>query len=80
MPSFLTTVTLFVTAVVASTGLYGQAVNRIAGDIRPAELVALPNHHPQWAKRENNTGVVPPALPLEQLTLVLSRSPQQEAA
>lgn len=80
MPSFLTTVTFFVTTVVASSGLYGQSVNRISGDINPAEMVALPNHHPQWAKQENSTGVLPAALPLEQLTLVLSRSPQQEEA
>ncbi len=80
MPSFLATVTLFVTAVVASTGLYGQTVNRISGDIDSADVVALPNHHPQWAKKENSTGVLPAALPLERLTLVLSRSPQQEEA
>lgn len=80
MPSFLTTATFFVTTVVASTGLYGQTVNRISGDSNAAEMVALPNQHPQWAKQENSTGVLPAALPLEQLTLVLSRSPQQEEA
>jgi subtilase family serine protease len=80
MPSFLTSVLLVVTAAVTSSGLYGQAVNRIAGDINPAEMVALPNHHPQWARQENSTGVLPAAIPLEQLTLILARSPQQEEA
>jgi trimeric autotransporter adhesin len=73
MPSFLTSVILFVTTVVASAGLYRQGVT-------PGGSVALPNHHPQWAKQENRTGVLPATLPLEQLTLVLSRSPQQEEA
>ncbi len=64
----------------ANPELYGQAIDRITSVINPAQLVALPNHHPQWAKKENSTGLVPPDLPLEQLTLVLSRSPHQEEA
>jgi subtilase family serine protease len=42
--------------------------------------MVLPNHHPQWANASNSTGLVPQNLPLERITLVLSRSPEQEQA
>ncbi len=58
--------------------LYGQASDRITEDVNAAELVALPNHHPQWATKENAAGPLPSGLTLEQLTLVLSRSTEQE--
>ena len=64
----------------ANPDLHGQTIDRITSVTTPGPLVALPDHHPQWANKENSTGLVPPGLPLEQLTLVLSRSPQQEAA
>jgi Pro-kumamolisin, activation domain len=71
---------LFATAVFASPKLYGQVVDRITEGINPAKLVTVTNHHPQWANKENDTGLMAADLPLEQLTLVLSRSPQQEEA
>jgi hypothetical protein len=64
----------------ANPDLHGQTIDRITSVTSPGPLVALPDHHPQWANKQNSTGLVPPGLPLEQLTLVLSRSPQQEAA
>src|ERR1700722_13630196 len=60
------------------SALYGQASDRISTHVNAAELVTLPNHHPQWAIKENAAGVLPSGMPLEQLTLVLSRSPEQE--
>ncbi len=41
---------------------------------------ALPNHHPLWANPANSIGLAPANLSLNELTLVLSRSPQQEEA
>jgi Pro-kumamolisin, activation domain len=75
--------TLFVVVSIAfsvfgSSALYGQARDRITGNVNAAELVTLPNHHPQWANKENAAGLLPSGLTLEQLTLVLSRSPEQE--
>jgi Pro-kumamolisin, activation domain len=76
------TVLIAILMAAAPTG-WAQAVhqiNRIIDPVNPAQVVALANHHPQWASRANNTGPVPPNQPMEQLTLVLARSPQQEAA
>ena len=75
--------TLFVVVSIAfaisgSSALYGQASDRISGNVNAAELVTLPNHHPQWANKENAAGPLPSGMPLEGLTLVLSRSPEQE--
>jgi subtilase family serine protease len=65
-------------AIFGGSALYGQASDRITENVTAAELVALPNHHPQWAIKENAAGLLPSEMPLEQLTLVLSRSPEQE--
>jgi subtilase family serine protease len=43
-------------------------------------MTVLPEHHPLWASAENNMGLAAPDSSLENLTLVLSRSPEQEAA
>ena len=52
--------------------------NTLGAD-HPQGLV-LANHHPQWANPANDAGLLPPEQPLEYLTLVLARSPQQQAA
>ena len=65
-------------AISGDGALYGQAINRITGDVNAAELVTLPNHHPQWANKENAAGLLPSGTSLQGLTLVLSRSPEQE--
>jgi subtilase family serine protease len=65
-------------AIYGSGALYGQAIDRISEDVNPAAWVVLANHHPQWANKENAAGLLPSGLTLEQLTLVLSRSPEQE--
>ena len=75
--------TLFVVVAIAfaisgGNALYGQASDRIVEDVNAAELAALPNHHPLWANKENAAGLLPSGMSLEGLTLVLSRSPQQE--
>jgi hypothetical protein len=71
---------LIVLAISGGNVLYGQAIDRITEDVNPAELVALPNHHPQWANKENAADLLPSDRTIGPLTLVLSRSPQQEAS
>ena len=78
--AFLLTSVLLVVAAFATPQLTAQAVNRITQAVDVSRLQALPNHHPLWASTANNTGVAPADLPLNQLTLVLARSPQQEQA
>ena len=46
----------------------------------PRRRERLPNHHPQWANPANDLGAVPPQQLLDHLTMVLSRSVQQETA
>jgi subtilase family serine protease len=62
------------------TRAHAQAVRVITGDVDTRQVQALPNHHPLWAGPANDTGAVPADLALSSLTLVLTRSPQQEAA
>ncbi len=69
---------LFLFALYSSNQLQGQSIDRITTYVNPAKVVALPNHHPQWANPDNLMGPLSADLPLEHLTLVLSRSPQQE--
>jgi hypothetical protein len=66
-------------ALLAKSALYGQMINQVTGDVNSGKLVPLANHHPQWAIQSNRTGLLSADLPLN-LTLVLSRSPQQEQA
>lgn len=56
------------------------ATNRITQTVDTSQLQPLPNHHPLWANSANSIGVVPTDLALNQFTLVLSRSPQQQQA
>lgn len=56
-----------------------QPVHQITAPVDLAQVRALPNHHPLWANAANDAGLTPADLPLENLTLVLARSPQQEA-
>jgi subtilase family serine protease len=71
---------LFTLRLLAGGELYGQTTDRITGDVDSGKLVALSNHHPQWAKPNNSAGLIPPHQLLDHLTLVLSRSPEQELA
>jgi subtilase family serine protease len=70
---------LAVLALAAGT-VRAQVADRITSPIDPAHTQMLAHHHPQWAAPANDAGAVPANLPIENLTLVLARSPQQEAA
>jgi pseudomonalisin len=59
-----------------------RAQSVLAQSIPPEVNAGQPitSHHPQWANAKNDAGILPSATPLDQLTIVLARSPQQEAA
>jgi len=73
-------VLLIAAAAVAGPALSAQIPDRILQAVDSSRSQALPNHHPLWANEANSGGLAPASLSLNQLTLVLSRSPQQEAA
>ena len=60
--------------------LLAQAAPRITERVDTAQFRVLPDHLPAWANASNHVGVVPAAEMLEHLTIVLQRSPEQEAA
>ncbi|MDR3726929.1 MAG: protease pro-enzyme activation domain-containing protein [Terracidiphilus sp.] len=64
----------------ASLAHAAQPANQITASVDLTQVRALPNHHPLWANAANDAGLTPADLPLENMTLVLARSPQQEAA
>ena len=68
---------LAVAAALAGPVLGAQTANRINAKIDPAQLRALSNHHPLWANTQNSIGLASSDMAL---TMVLSRTPQQEAA
>jgi Pro-kumamolisin, activation domain len=67
---------VFLTAGVLSA----QVADRVTQLVDPVASQPLANHHPLWAVAANDAGAVPADLKLNQLTLVLARSPQQEQA
>jgi hypothetical protein len=71
---------LFVSAMLAltvygSARLHGQTIDTITANVNPMQLVALPNHHPQWANKANSPVSLPADQVLDHLTFVLSRAP-----
>lgn len=65
---------------VAVPGRCAQSPPRITKVVDPAHVEVLAAHHPLWANAANDAGPAPADLELNQLTLVLARSPQQEQA
>ena len=43
-------------------------------------LRTMANHHPQWANAQNDAGALPASQTVDNLTIVLARTPEQEAA
>jgi subtilase family serine protease len=60
--------------------LRAQSTNRITKVVDSSRLVALPNHHPLWANEANDAGALPVGQSLDQFTMVLARSAEQEQA
>ena len=74
-------ISAFIVMISLSAGqVCAQAADRIARtpDLGPLEKLA--NHHPAWAVPANDTGIVPADRQLDNLILVLARSPEQEQA
>lgn len=73
---------LVLSALLAAASLVqaAQPANRITASVDLSQVRALPNHHPLWANAANDAGLAPADLALENMTLVLSRSDEQEAA
>jgi subtilase family serine protease len=77
---FLSAVCLLLSITCISAVSHAQTANLVRTPVNPANRVALTGHHPTWANPQNDVGAVPAGLPMESLTLVLARSPQQEQA
>jgi subtilase family serine protease len=71
---------LLATTLLAGTVLPAQSTNRVAEPVDTTRVVPLPNHIPAWAHASNVGDLVAPVLMLNQVTIVLSRAQDQEAA
>jgi pseudomonalisin len=60
--------------------LLGATPDRIKGPVDAAQMMPLPDHHPLWAVPANDAGPVSMDMRLNQLTLVLARSAERQAA
>lgn len=74
---YLATILLLVTVARSCPAVHAQVPDRIDGRNDAAQVQVLPDHHPQWAIPENSRGLASSEMVL---TLVLSRSPEQQAA
>ena len=64
----------------AGPAISAQTMNRISQKVDVSRVQALPEHHPLWANAANSIGLAPADLPLNQLTLVLARTPEKQQA
>jgi len=62
---------------VAEPGLSAQGANLVTANVDSTQVLVLPNHHPLWATEQNSVGIASSDLAL---TVVLQRTPAQEAA
>jgi Pro-kumamolisin, activation domain/Subtilase family len=67
-----------VTVCLAPSLLFAQPADRVTQAVDTTKVRALPDHVPAWANSNNNVGPLPANLMLDPMTLVLSRSPEQE--
>jgi hypothetical protein len=75
---FMAIVALLLTVFVATIALYAETADRVTQSVDTTRTQVLPNHHPAWANPNNAIGLVPSDQTLDQMTMVLARSPQQE--
>jgi subtilase family serine protease/N-acetylneuraminic acid mutarotase len=73
--SVLTLVFLF-----AGSAILAQTANQITHAVDIGQVRMLANHHPLWASPNNSAGLVPADQMLDQMTMVLARSAEQEQA
>ncbi len=67
-------------AVVAGSESGAQAPDLLSRAIDSGKVQTLANHHPQWATAANDAGAVPAQLSINDITLALARSSQQQQA
>ena len=75
-----TLLTAVITGLLTGIGSRAQIPDGITRPIDTSHVEALAHHHPLWASAANDAGAVPADVQLNELTLVLARSPQQEQA
>ncbi len=68
---------MLLAAGLAGATLSAQVPNRIPERVNLAQTHALANHHPLWANPQNDLGLASSQMAL---TLVIARSPEQQAA
>jgi Pro-kumamolisin, activation domain/Bacterial Ig-like domain (group 3) len=78
--SFPRTLVSLVALALCTSPLFAGPANQLTQQIDLARVQPLANHHPAWANAANDSGPVPSNQSISQLTLVLSRSSEQEAA
>ena len=71
-------VAMFLAPFFAAIPVHAETADRVTLPVDATQVQALPNHVPAWANRNNDIGLVPAGQTLDQLTMVLARSPQQE--
>ncbi len=76
----LLSIVTLLTAANQATTLGAQTPNRITKVVEASRILALPNHHPLWANDANDAGALPADQSLNQFTMVLARSADQEQA
>ncbi len=69
---------LFLTVFFAAIPIYAETADRVTQAVDTTKLQVLPNHVPAWANARNLVSAVPANSMLNEMTIVLSRSPEQE--
>ncbi len=69
---------LFLTACFAAVPIHAEPADRVTQAVDATKVRVLPNHVPAWANANNLVGPVPANSMLDQMTIVLARSPEQE--
>ena len=69
---------LFLTVFLAAIPIYAETADRVTQAVDTTKLQVLPNHVPSWANARNLVSTVPANSMMNEMTIVLSRSPEQE--
>jgi hypothetical protein len=67
-----------VTVLCGPSLLYAQPTDRVTQAVDTTKVRALVDHVPAWANPNNSLGALPGNQKLDPMTLILSRSPEQE--
>jgi hypothetical protein len=76
--SICNVVGVLLTVCFAAVPIHAETADRVTQPVDATKVRALPNHVPAWANANDLMGPVPSDSMLDHLTIVLSRSPQQE--